>query len=379
MSVVPRSTTTTSESPRYETTSSGGGAASTSTNASLLQSLNKEVALRLKELLLLSSSLVFYFLTLVVHKESTAQQQKPNPSVLEPKAGAEERISKLLKAGEARDVHHDYKPSEPQAVVTAQAQPRRLISLANWSILQSVLTRWRVLHEIGQPGNLRKEEQLFTKVERGRKVKKIAFIRHGQSTANAAYDIYKRDTFIFDAELTPKGVSQVQDLKQNLSGLPFELIVVSPLRRAIQTTLIAFEEEIKRGVPVIVHPLAREQMTASDDVGTYRHDLESLYPHLSFDMLPERDFWWYNDQPELRESMGDFCNRYIAQNGMMEPPNVAMARIKGFEKWLAERTEKMIAVVSHGTIIRKITGTDLRNAQLVSLEVDPDSPPNSAP
>jgi len=379
MSVVPRSHTPTSESPRYKTASSGGGAASTSTNASLLQSLNKEVALRLKELLLLSSSLVFYFLTLV-HKESTAQQQKPNPSVLEPKAGAEERISKLLKAGEARDIHHDHNPLEPQAVVTAQAQPRRLISLANWSILQSVLTRWRVLHEIGQPGNLRKEEELFTKVERGRKIKKrIAFIRHGQSTANAAYDIHKRDTFIFDAELTPKGVSQVQDLKQNLSGLPFELIVVSPLRRAIQTTLIAFEEEIKRGVPVIVHPLVREQMTASDDVGTYRHDLESLYPHLSFNMLPERDFWWYNDQPELRQSMGDFCNRYIAQSGMMEPPDVAMARIKEFEKWLAERTEKMIAVVSHGTIIRKITGTDLRNAQLVSLEVDPDSPPNSPP
>jgi hypothetical protein len=42
-------------------------------------------------------------------------------------------------------------------------------------------------------------------------------------------------------------------------GRKFDLIVVSPLHRAIETALIILKDEIARGVPLIAHPYATEQ------------------------------------------------------------------------------------------------------------------------
>ena len=61
----------------------------------------------------------------------------------------------------------------------------------------------------------------------------VYLIRHGESEANVAefLDI-SSDTYIFDAELTPKGKMQAKATANKLNHIEFDLIVSSPLSRA---------------------------------------------------------------------------------------------------------------------------------------------------
>ncbi len=59
--------------------------------------------------------------------------------------------------------------------------------------------------------------------------KQVYFIRHGESTFNA----YKSDEI--DCDLTELGKKQCENLGERLKDIRFELVIVSPLARALQT------------------------------------------------------------------------------------------------------------------------------------------------
>jgi len=56
-----------------------------------------------------------------------------------------------------------------------------------------------------------------------------------------------------------------------------------------------------------------------------------------------RKFWWNNDVPIDEKEI----NYESIQN--------LDARVKKFKKWIEERDERKIAVISHGTFISRIT------------------------
>lgn len=206
--------------------------------------------------------------------------------------------------------------------------------------------------------------------EGGKKIlKHVAFIRHGESKGNEAYRLHGRDMWTFDAELTDLGREQATRLKECVEKLPVELVVVSPLTRALQTCLIAFGDRVGK-VPFVVHPVAKEQMTASDDVGRHYEELEKDFPMLSFDLLKkEPTIWWYTDgKGKEGETIEEFRERFKQQGVIEEPMEVLMERVREFEKWLLAQPQQVVAVVSHGDFILALTGQDLRNAQLYSLE-----------
>ena len=71
----------------------------------------------------------------------------------------------------------------------------------------------------------------------------IYFIRHGESLANAARDAGSTATYLMeDPQLSEKGVRDAARLSWEMSQLPHppELVVVSPLRRTMQTAALAF-------------------------------------------------------------------------------------------------------------------------------------------
>ena len=63
-----------------------------------------------------------------------------------------------------------------------------------------------------------------------------------------------------DAELNDKGKGQATDLQPRTAALAPALLVVTPMRRATLTGLLAFAPHVERGaLPVIAHELCHER------------------------------------------------------------------------------------------------------------------------
>src|SRR5688572_18672933 len=121
--------------------------------------------------------------------------------------------------------------------------------------------------------------------------KAIYLIRHGESSFNQISDATERDPFHYDASLTKLGVRQAENLCRRAASIKPQLIVTSPLSRAIQTALHGFGQ-----FPIKVHPAHREWLRSSCDVGRSPRMLKLFYPMLSFKGLKEN--WWNpNNKP----------------------------------------------------------------------------------
>ncbi len=179
-------------------------------------------------------------------------------------------------------------------------------------------------------------------------------IRHGQSTFNAHFAEHGVDPGHFDAPLTELGRRQVAERAPELRQHPYELVVTSPLTRAIQTTMGLFGDH-PASPPVLVECLHREHLESSCDVGRAITHLSAEFPHLSFDHLDE--VWWHNE--------GEVNERGF----VYEPGHLFEERVERFRGWLAERPETMIAVVGHGTFFSKLVGRFLANCEVATLEL----------
>ena len=92
-------------------------------------------------------------------------------------------------------------------------------------------------------------------------------IRHGQSTFNAHFAETGLDPMHPDAPLTELGRRQAAERAVELRQYPYELVVTSPLTRAIQTTMALFGSH-PAAPPVHVECLHREHLESSCDVGS---------------------------------------------------------------------------------------------------------------
>lgn len=182
------------------------------------------------------------------------------------------------------------------------------------------------------------------------KSRTVHLIRHGQSVFNAAFDAVTRiDPMVFDAPLSPTGREQAAALRAEVHGLGVEIVVTSPLTRAIETTLGAFGPD---HAPVRVEPLHRERLEHSGDVGRSPVELARDFPGLAFDHLD--DPWWHTDGSHPRAIV-------------IESEPVLLARVEGFRAWLAARPERVIAVVGHGTFLHRLTGHHFRNCERLTI------------
>jgi broad specificity phosphatase PhoE len=179
-------------------------------------------------------------------------------------------------------------------------------------------------------------------------------IRHGQSTFNAHFTEHGEDPGHFDARLTELGQRQVAERAPELRQHPYELVVTSPLTRAIQTTMGLFGTH-PAAPPILVECLHREHLESSCDVGRAVSDLSRDFPHLHFGHLDE--VWWHNE--------GETNERGF----VYEPAPVFEARVEGFRNWLGQRPERLIAVVGHGTFFSRLVGRFLDNCEVAVLEL----------
>lgn len=175
----------------------------------------------------------------------------------------------------------------------------------------------------------------------------IYLIRHGQSTFNALFDLDPVDPLHFDARLSQIGIEQVAAARQAASEIPVDLVVVSPLTRAIQTAVGLFGEA---DIPMIITDLHRERLENSCDVGRSPSALSAEFPMLTFDHLS--DPWWHNGQED---------DRGVA----VEPDHLFGQRVTDFSRWLRARPENVVVVIGHGGFFRRLSGRQLRNCEIM--------------
>ena len=141
-----------------------------------------------------------------------------------------------------------------------------------------------------------------------------------------------------DPLLTPYGEEQCRHLA---SYFPYhksvELLVSSPLRRTLYTTLLGFEPELKQGFKIIALPELQETSDEPCDIGS------------SVDLL----------QKEMEGKPVDLSLVHKGWNSKQEKwaPNANSIEIRAREvrQWLKARPEKEVVVVTHGGFLHYLT------------------------
>lgn len=177
----------------------------------------------------------------------------------------------------------------------------------------------------------------------------VHLIRHGQSEFNRVWDVEGRDPLIRDAPLSATGHEQVRAARKAALALAPDVVITSPLTRAIETTLGLYGGS---GVRIEVSPLHAERVTNTDDIGSPPHVLAERFPHLDFAHL--EPVWWH-DGP-------------LDDVGVpVEPGRHFYPRVTSWIDALHARDEQRIVVVGHSTFFRAVVGRHLANCEILPV------------
>lgn len=142
-----------------------------------------------------------------------------------------------------------------------------------------------------------------------------------------------------DPKLTPFGDAQCRLLRENFPRHdPIDLLVCSPLRRTVYTTLISFQPEIEqRGLKVIALPELQEVGDWPCDTGSDLAVIREEFEGKPVDLSRVPDDWNSN-------------------KGQWGPgDDVVKKRAAKVRQWLKARKEKNIVVVTHGGLVHYLT------------------------
>ncbi|KAH6864807.1 phosphoglycerate mutase [Alternaria rosae] len=184
--------------------------------------------------------------------------------------------------------------------------------------------------------------------------------RHAQGVHNLSYSNHN----IPDPSLTPYGERQCHEIAVTF---PYhdevELVVASPLRRTICTALLGFELEASRGVQVLALPSLQEASSLPCDTGSDFEPLQKEFENTAVDLGLVEEGWQVKTDASLTSA-------------------ALFARAERARKWLRDRPENNIVVVSHGCFLHFLTddwkgslsaqATGWSNAEFRSYELSSD-------
>ena len=172
-------------------------------------------------------------------------------------------------------------------------------------------------------------------ISHGRKI--VHFLRHAEGFHNQATEdgLNQQNSEFYDASLNSVGVDQCAKLNNATAHIfnDVQLLLISPLRRTIQTAIFTFPQLLHR-IPWIAVEILREQ--TSKNPADHRHSVsqQSLnFPHISFENME-------GDEDTVQRKYPDG-----------EPDAHVVERAAVFLRYLANRPEKEVIVVSHGNYL----------------------------
>ncbi|KAM0723920.1 hypothetical protein Q7P37_000911 [Cladosporium fusiforme] len=157
----------------------------------------------------------------------------------------------------------------------------------------------------------------------------VHLVRHAQGFHN----LCDANTVLRDPLLTPEGNFQCGQLQQRFphhAGV--ELIVSSPIRRTIYTSLMGFSEDIKKkNITIIALPELQETSDLPCDTGLDPEELVKEFAGKPVDLSLVRRGW------------------NIKKGKWSTEPHAISERARVAREWLRDRQEKEIVVVTHGS------------------------------
>lgn len=117
----------------------------------------------------------------------------------------------------------------------------------------------------------------------------VHFVRHAQGVHNLSHSNHH----LLDPELTPLGEKQARALGATFPALEnIQLILSSPLRRTIQTALLAFPSQVGNGaLQVIAWPEVQEASDLNCDTGSDLLDIKAKFEKLPVDFTLVEPGW----------------------------------------------------------------------------------------
>lgn len=116
----------------------------------------------------------------------------------------------------------------------------------------------------------------------------IHLVRHAQGVHNLSVDNHH----ILDPELTPLGEDQSRALGSAFSGtVNPELILSSPMRRTLQTALLAFPAHFKNGLKLTAWPDVQEVADVPCDIGREIAVIKAEFADQPVDFSLVEDGW----------------------------------------------------------------------------------------
>jgi len=198
--------------------------------------------------------------------------------------------------------------------------------------------------------------------------KKVLYlIRHGQGVHNVLYESgrHEESHAVLDPSLTEVGFQQAKDvaadplLQKALHGTADEkvqLVVVSPLRRTLQTAIGAFGDWLLTdegaGVPMVAHADIQETGEVDCDSGRPLSVVRGEFTEDYLDWGEVSEHW--NDKSGINRDNGPCL----------------LSRLNRFRRWLASRPEERVALVAHHNVFLALTQTTFLNCEVRSYDVD---------
>ncbi|ETI22944.1 hypothetical protein G647_04738 [Cladophialophora carrionii CBS 160.54] len=175
----------------------------------------------------------------------------------------------------------------------------------------------------------------------------LVLVRHAEALHNQT-----NDPSIPDPELSSLGIEQCAALRDSLKErfpktADVGLIVVSPMRRTLQTASIALDWLISEGVKVEVDADWQEIYDKPCDTGSPLSDLEAEFPAFDFSVV----------DPVYPNKSSPEGGRYAHnRSAVLARAQAALGKLYG-------RPERLIIVVSHSSFMRlAVSGTYYTNA-----------------
>ena len=185
----------------------------------------------------------------------------------------------------------------------------------------------------------------------------VSFVRHGEAEHNARRG-QPNAMSVLDPALTRRGEEQARELAAAVrdSGRSFDVVVTSPLRRAMQTAKLAFGHLEADGCEFVVSPLHTESgRRYRAQQGRSRSTLRSEFPTWDFSGLvsvgPEASLTWTT---AARGGAG-----YMHP----KPPSRRLGQFRRF--LLALERSKRVVVVGHSGTLLKLVGRKMKNCEMV--------------
>lgn len=208
--------------------------------------------------------------------------------------------------------------------------------------------KWQFDEKMPEPRWKRKKEQCDAKV--------VYWIRHAEGMHQVAPNGARA---VLDPALTPHGKVQALGLSadpalagalSHVKGERVELVVVSPLRRTMDTALLGFGEALGQSVPWKLDSGALEVPgRIACNKGNATSGKLLLIMHKRWDLLDQYKSlpgWQARETVEFDDSKNN-------------------ERFRDFSDRLASRAEKVIIIVSHSSLIRQYLGPATANVEVL--------------